>query len=491
MNYPLVSKLLGIILAALTVAFVLSGAVAYFYVTPGSFQLEVWAFLVSAAISGVATFACWWGGRGSQKVMFRKEALTVIGLGWIVASLFGSLPYLLIHPGMNWSEAIFESTSGFTTTGASVLSDLEEIPRSLLFWRALTQWIGGLGVVVLFVAVLSFLGAGAKVLFSRESSAQSTDFDTARVQKGILELLYLYLGLSVLCLMAFLACGVGTFDAITHMFTTVSTGGFSTRSASVGAFDNPTFEWAVIVFMILGGTTFIPIIRALHGHPKSLWHSTEIRYFYAILLGATALIAVFIAFEPHLGGEPHRIVRTAAFQVVSIMTTTGFVSDDFNAWIPVTHVILLALMAIGGCSGSTSGGAKVIRFVMAFRICHAHVEKAFRARVVRPLRMNGEPVDTATQESILVFLVLLVGLALGGSLLLAVMEPTVSLEGLLSATFSCLFNIGPGFAEVGAMENFALFGHAPTLLLSLLMILGRVELFAVLALFAPSLWKRF
>jgi trk system potassium uptake protein TrkH len=490
MNYALVCKLQSIILSALTMAFLLSGAVALIYDGRAEGLSDELAFILSAAISGAAAFVCFLFGRRGSNLMFRKEALTVVGLGWIVASVFGALPYVLIYPEIGWTGAIFESASGFTTTGASVLSDLETLPESLLFWRSATQWIGGLGVVVFFVAVLSFLGAGAKVLFSRESSAQATELDTARVQQGILRLMYYYLGLSVACYVAFHACGLNVYDALNHMMTTVSTGGFSTRSLSVGAFENPTLEWSAIVFMALGGTSFIPIIRALRGNPASLRQSTEIRYFYGIIVVSTIFVSLFLFLESAYA-DSHTLIRTAAFQVVSIITTTGFVSADFNQWLPVNHVILLTLMIVGGCTGSTSGGAKVLRIVVAQRICFFHIEKAYRARVVRPLRINGQPVDSATQESVVVFLVLMAFILIGGTLGLGMLEPQVSLEGLLSATHSCLFNIGPGFAEVGAMENFGFFGDSSKLLLSLLMILGRVELFAILALFSPALWKRF
>lgn len=490
MNYALVCKLLSVVLCALTVALGASHGVAMWYDRGAGNESASRAFLVSALITALAALILYRVGRRSTNVMFRREALAVIGLGWISASLFGAIPYYLVLP-VSAASAIFESTSGITTTGASVLSGLENLPRSLLFWRAISQWIGGLGVIVFFVAVLSFLGAGAKVLFSRESSAQAAELDTARVQKGIVRLVYLYLGLSLACTIVFLLCGLDLYDAVTHMFTTVSTGGFSTRSASIAAFENVALEWSIIFFMLLGGTSFIPMLRALRGDWPALVHSTEIRWYYGLALGGSLLIGLFLLFDVSFSYEFHTIARTAVFQVTSIITTTGFATDDFASWMPVTHVILLVLMGIGGCSGSTSGGAKVVRFAIAFRICLMHVEKAFRARVVRTLRVSGQPADAATQESVLVFLVLLGMVSVFGVVALAVLEPTTSTEGLISAAAACIFNIGPGFAEVGPMENFAHFGDFAKLLLSLLMILGRVELFAVLALFLPGLWRKF
>ncbi len=490
MNRSIVYKLLSIILLALTVALIGSFAVAYFYDRDDSSRALI-GFFLSACITGAGSLVFHLMGRKGSHVMYSREALAVVGLGWICASLFGALPYYLIHPEMTVGDAVFESTSGITTTGASVLSNLESLPSSLLFWRAITQWIGGLGVVVFFVAVLSFLGAGAKVLFSRESTGQVADLESPRIQQGIFRLMYFYFGLSVACTLTFYLLGMEIFEAVAHMFTTVSTGGFSTRSASVAAFESPAIEWAFIVFMLLGGTCFVPMLRATQGDFSALRKSTEIKWYYGIMLLATFLVGFFLLIDRSFSFDTHEIVRGAAFQVVSIMTTSGFATHDFQQWLPSTHVVLILLMAIGGCSGSTSGGAKVIRAVIAAKICLMHIEKAFRNRVVRTLRINGEPVDSSTQESVLVFLVLLAMLTLLSGLALALVEPSLSLEGLLSAMFACLFNIGPGFAEVGPAENYGHLNSAAKFLLSLLMILGRVELFAILALFAPSLWRKF
>jgi len=274
------------------------------------------------------------------------------------------------------------------------------------------------------------------------------------------------------------------------MFATLSTGGFSTRSGSIADFHSPALEWTIILFMVIGGTSFIPLIRAFRGDWKSLLRSTEIKAYYTILLFATIAIALFLALNPFEHGI-HNIIRKSAFQVTSIMTTTGFATEDFNQWIPVTHIILVILMMIGGCSGSTAGGAKVIRIIVATRISFLHLEKSYRAHVVRPIRVNQENVDQAAQENVLVFLLLMGFTAILGLTAIAFLEPSMSFEGSVSAMIACLFNVGPGFAEVGPLNNFASFLDSTKIILSLLMILGRVELFAILVLFAPSLWKRF
>jgi trk system potassium uptake protein len=491
MNYLLVCKLQAVILAALTVAFGGSAALAATVDDATRHETALLGFLVSALIAGSCATGLFVISRQSSNLMFRREAFAVIGTGWITASFFGALPYYLILPEMGFAAALFESTSGLTTTGATVLSNLESLPPSLLFWRSISQWIGGLGVVVFFVAVLSFIGAGAKVLFSRESSAQAAELDAARVQRGVYQLMLLYLALTAACFGALMVAGMGWFEALNHAFTTISTGGFSTRSDSVAAFQSPAIEWVMITFMALGGTSFIVILRFLRGDWRSLGRSTEVKTYYLILAGATALIAVILGLEGTFGADWHRTLRASAFQVVSIMTTSGFATEDFDQWIPATHLILLVLMLIGGCSGSTSGGAKVIRVVIATRIMRQQIEKAYRAHVVRPLRANGENINRETQEAVLVFLVVLMLVAGAGLVLLALLEPRLGLEGTVSAVESTLFNIGPGFAEVGPTKTFAFFSDPSLVLLSLLMILGRVELFAVLVLFVPAFWRRY
>jgi trk system potassium uptake protein len=491
MNFAILFKLQSVILAAIAGAFALSMGVALLRDLPTGGTAPLVAFTISFLVAAGLSLGAWLFGRKGTNTLFRREAMATIGIGWLLASLVGAIPYLLIIPGISPAGAFFESASGLTTTGASVLGDLESLPHSLHFWRAISQWIGGLGVVVFFVAVLSFLGAGAKILFSRESSAHSTDLNTSRVQEGIFRLLQLYLGLSAACVLVYRLCGLSWFEALIHMFTTLSTGGFSTRSGSIADFANPAFEWAVILFMALGGTSFLLLIEILRRNWSSLRASTEFKAYYALLAGATLAIVAFL-FPDSAGWEAlHDTVRTAAFQTVAIMITTGYATADFDQWLPVTHILLLALMFIGGCSGSTAGGTKVIRFIVALKVSAQHLERAYRSRVVRPLKVNGKFLSEGEQESIVVYIVILAMIVFAGTLVTSLLEPGMSFRGIVSAMAACLFNIGPGFAEIGPARNFAGLHDYTQVFLSLLMIMGRLELFAFLVLFAPSLWKRF
>lgn len=491
MNYAILFKLQSFIFGAITAAFAVCLGLAFTYDRGSTSNLAVPGFGFSFLIAASLSTGCFILGRDATNNLFRKEAMATIGTGWIFASLLGALPYVLILPGISFTEAVFESTSGLTTTGASVLSELETLPRSLHFWRALSQWMGGLGVVVFFVAVLSFLGAGAKVLYSRESSAQAADLNTSRVQSGVLRLVQLYIALSLLCTVVYWMCGLSWFEAIIHMFTTLSTGGFSTRSASVAAFANPLFEWSVIFFMAVGGTSFLLLIELLRRNWRALRKSSEFKTYLLLLIGSSISIAGFLYYDRRIDLGLHDTVRAAAFQVVSIMTTTGFATRDFDKWLPVTHILLLALMFIGGCSGSTAGGTKVIRFIVALKVSAQQIEKAYRARVVRSLRVNGKALSPGEQESIVVYIVLLTLIVFSGTLITSYLEPSMSFQGIVSAMAACLFNIGPGFAEIGPTQNFAGLHAYTKVFLSFLMILGRLELFALLVLFSPALWKRF
>ncbi len=491
MNYKLIFRLLSFVMVAMALALLLSLGVAALFREHLADSDARFAFAMSAGVALVLAAMFHLIGRGSETRFFRKEALCFIGTGWILASIVGALPYALVLPDSPFANALFESVSGFTTTGASVLTDLEALPRSLLFWRCLTQWIGGLGVVVLFVAILGFLGAGGKILFTHESTGRSADIEHGRVKKGVLELFCLYGALSAACLLVLRLCGMSWYDAICHAFTTVSTGGFSTRNLSIAAYSNPLIEWAIIAFMILGATNFFFLLFAVRRDWRQAKRFTEVFAYVAILAAGTLLFFLFVQAHAGRSASLHDSLRGSAFQVVAIATTTGFGSEDFTQWPLFTKMSLLALMVIGGCSASTAGGAKVARIVVAVRVGLQDVERSFRTHVVRPVMMNGKPIDDEQRNAIISYLVLL-GLILLVSLpIFGFLESGHSLEGALSAVIASLFNIGPGFAEFGPMENYAGLTSPAKIYLSLLMILGRLELFAILALLAPSLWRKF
>lgn len=476
-------------------AFAASVIAGWFYGNPEQEAVALPGFAVSIALTWLAAGLCYYRSvKGSRKI-FRKEALCSVGLGWLLATVVGALPYCFILR-CSVVDGVFESASGLTTTGATVFDQLEGLPRSLLFWRAISQWIGGMGVVIFFVAVLAFLGAEAKILFANESSAEVEELDSGRVRSGILHLLYIYLGLSLACFLAFRWGGMGSYEALCHMFTTISTGGFSIYDSSIGYFQSPLLEWMFMVFMVLGGTSFLVQLRVVHGEGRFLLRNTEVRWFCLLLLGSTLWVAVELWRQseslPGTGVEHGAVaLRVSLFHVISLMTTTGFVTVDYDSWPLLTHVLLLALIIVGGCSGSTSGGLKVIRLVAIVKILLIHIENAFRSQVVRLVKINGRSLSTSAKDEILLYVILIVLLGHVAMIAITVLEPQLSFKGIYSVTLACLYNIGPGFAEIGPMHTYASFSAPCKSLLVLLMIMGRLELYAILALFLPSFWRRF
>jgi trk system potassium uptake protein TrkH len=490
MNYSLVLRLLSAILFALAIAFLSCLAVALIYAGQPGEEQAILGFVLSILLSSGIGLGFFFLGRKGPSRFFQKEALCVIGVGWILSSLVGALPYAIIVDGIGPVDAFFESASGFTTTGASIFSEVESLPRSLLFWRSLSQWIGGMGVVVFFVAILGFLGAGGRILYANEASGFTADFEESRVQSAVKNLWTLYLGLSAICILVYRVGGMDWYDAICHMFTTLSTGGFSTYNASMAAFDSPFLEWAATGFMVIGGTSFLLILKVLRGRFKQVTLNTEFHAYTVILLASILAVTLFLMRDGLAESWPHSI-RASAFQVASIMTTTGFSTENFGMWSPFPKVVLLTLMIVGGCSASTAGGMKVIRLVVGIRSSLNSVERAFRSRVVRRIVVNGRTLEDESTQNIMNYIVILGLICVGCIPLTAIFEPEISVDGNISAVFACLFNIGPGLAEVGPARNYAGFHDYTKVLLSLLMIMGRLELYAVLVLFSPSLWRRF
>ncbi|MEO0508342.1 MAG: TrkH family potassium uptake protein [Verrucomicrobiota bacterium] len=489
MNTAIIYKMLSMVLLALSVAFgscITAGLIMGETLEDPSIQAFGAAILVSLLLSGIF-YAM---GRNGAMKLFRREALCAIGLSWILATLVGAIPYALTVEDCDLSDALFESASGLTTTGATAFWNFYEFPSSLLFWRSLSQWVGGLGVVVLFVAILSSLGAGAKILFTNESSGTSADFEQGRIQHGAFVLMVYYLAISLLCMLAYKFAGMTWFQAINHSMTTIATGGFSTEADSIAEFNSPAIEWIAIVFMALSATTFVYVIRLLKGQHHILRQNHEVYWFYGILAASTALLTLYLV---ELTGllPTHDSIRTAAFQATSILTTTGYASADFDSWLPPAKMLLMILMFIGGCSGSTGGGVKVVRIAVALRAALRSITHAFRPNVTITMRMGGQHLSERAIHNVILFLMLMATLQILSMLFVSAMEPELSFLGVFSSVQATLFNIGPGFEAVGPMENFHFLRPITKSFLSLLMILGRLELYAVLVLFAPSVWKRF
>jgi len=489
MNYPIVFKLLAMIFGILFISMSMCFGVCLWYSDLIVEQEALHSWIACVAVAFLICAIFYMPSRKASPKLFRREAMCIIGAGWILSSVFGALPFVLISES-NFVDAFFESASGFTTTGASVFADLSSLPNSLIFWRCLTQWIGGLGVVVFFVVVLSFIGAGARILYSNEATVDSLEHDSGRIKNSVIKIFYLYIGLSLICLLSFFACGMDFFNALCHTCTTVSTGGFELRNSGIASYNSPVLEWITIVFMFLGGTSFVLILRALSGNFSYLKRNTEFRFYCGILFFAILVVSLSLIDFQNFSSW-HNSIRIATFQCVSIMTTTGFVIDNYDVWLPLTSIILFMLMVIGGCSGSTSGGLKVFRVAAALKLVYHNIEKSFRTKLVRPALLNGKALNENTALSILIFVSLYALIFFAGVILVSLFDSEMSFAGTMSAVIASLSNIGVGLAEVGAYADYSHLSDVSKLVLGFLMIIGRIELYAVLVLFVPSFWRSF
>ncbi len=440
-----------------------------------------------AALSGAVIL--WFAGRNGPREILRKEAVAIVGLGWIAAGFFGALPFWLGGHGLGPAAAWFESVSGFTTTGSTVIVDLHAVPRDLLLWRGMTQWMGGAGILVLFVALLQQSGVGSRSLFRHESSAREEESHLAHARGTAATLWSIYLGLSVVCFLGLWILSGDYFAALTHAFTAVATGGFSPYNGSAAEFGSPAIEWWIMVFMALGGLSFMLMALVLARKWGRVREEEEGRVYLIILGTATAVVAlsVWLARDDLAAADA---IRGAAFQVISIMTTTGYVTENYDQWPTLARVILLMLMILGGCAGSTAGGIKVGRLILLLKIARQEIIRTFRPAQVFALRLNGRRISPGMVPQTLFFIALNTLLIGAGTAIVALLEPQFGMVDCLGAVVATLFNIGPGFGSVGAVQNFAHLGDATLMFLSVLMLLGRLELFVVLALLVPALWRR-
>ncbi len=491
MNYRLLAKILGGVLSLLALGMIICLLDALLGgESPGFKRVALYDFGISATITLSVAGMLAWLGRNSGTHLLRKEAVALVGLSWIAAGIFGALPYIFAANNISPAAAIFESVSGFTTTGASVIADLDVVPRSVLLWRAMTHWLGGLGIAVLFVAVLSHFGPGSKSLFRHENAGASTGGFDPRAQGTAVLLLKIYVVLTVVCTLGLWFFGMSLFDAVTHAMATVSTGGFSTRNTSIAYYESPAIELWITAFMVLGGISLMLFGWLVRRRFERWKRDEETKMYLVIIFFGTALIAANLYFT----GESDTWVdglRAALFQVVSIMTTTGFATRDFAQWPDFSMGVLVVLMFVGGCVGSTAGGIKVARIIICLKLCRNGASAFFRPGLVASLRINGLPLHQNVPMQVLLFITVVGFSLVVGILLFALFEPGLDLLSVVTGVIACTFNIGPALGQLGPMANFSELSSASYFLLSLLMLLGRLEFFAVLALFSPSLWRRF
>ena len=480
MNYKLVLHILGLILRVEAVLMLPAAVIGLFTGPDGS------AFLLAGGITLAVGQALVMLPAKNMKMQAR-DGFAAVALSWIVLSLFGALPYVLSGVLPNYADAVFETVSGFTTTGATVFTFMEGQPLGILFWRAQTQWMGGVGVLVLALALVPKLGEGSVFLMRAESPGPIKSKLTPRVGDTAKILYSIYIGLTAAEVVCLRIAGMPWFDAVIHAFTTISTGGFSVKDASIAAYGSLAVEWIIIVFMFLSGINFALLYFALLRNFRAVFESEELRSYTLMAGGAAALIVMNLVF--HAGWALDvRTVTDSVFQVVTLMTTTGYMTYDYVLWPTFSQVVLVLVMFAGACAGSTAGGIKQIRVVLLFKNLRREVQRILHPRVVTTIKSDGDRVDEPILSGISLFFFAYIFLLLLGTLVVA--WDDVGITAAFTASLTCISNVGPAFDVLGPTCNFSFLSNGSKIFLSANMLLGRLEIMPLLLLLFPSLWKK-
>lgn len=509
MNFRLVFRLLCLVLLVISAAIAVVGLWAALRAAQGEApQADAARALLAAAAVGVVLggIPAWLFRRERQHLLRREAMLLVVG-SWVLGAALAALPYwlwnLLVgpaaadHPFAQPINCYFEAMSGLTTTGSSILNEIESLPRGLLLWRSLTHWLGGLGIVVLFVAVLSSLGISAKKLFTLESSVVDRAGMHPRIKDTARVLWLVYLGLTGVEIAALRLAGLSWFEALCETFGSLATGGFSVRNASIAAYRSPLAETIIIAFMVLGGVNFVLYYQLIRGRWKRVWRDRELRLFLALLLIGGLIVSAYILAMPvrSLDGQTHdpgptTALRYGFFNAVSMQTDTGFATSDFTAWPQFSRTLILFVALIGGCTGSTTGGIKVFRLFTAAQILLRRMTAFFQPKRLAPVRYNHRPIDKDDQTAIvLMVLMFLLSLAAGALGILLLEPQDCSIRTGLSAALATLCTAGPGLGEVGPAGNFGFFTAHSKAVMCGLMLIGRLEVIPVLAVCSPRFWR--
>ncbi len=480
-NFRFVFKTIGFLLVIESVLLMASAVVSFYY-----HEACGDSFLISASVTLVfGIMLRLFGAEVREKIITKREGFLVVSLSWVVLSAFGMLPFYLSGAIPRIPDAYFEVMSGFTTTGCTIIPNVDDVPLGLLFWRSLTQWVGGLGIIVFALAVLPIIGGNASFLYDAETTGIVRDRFQPRITEVAKRLLITYIALTGIVVFLLWLGPMNFFDSVCHALTTTSTGGFSTKQVSVAYWDSPYTEYVITIFMLIGGINFSLIYFAFKGKIRKLFQDEEVRWYLGIYLIFTIIIfaGLFLSGKIHIG---ENAFRTSMFQVVSAITTTGFSTANFTDWGPFYAFLIYALMLVCACAGSTSGGIKVIRIVVLFKNAINEFKRQVHPNAILPVRVNNHvlPVDVVTK--ILAFIFLYLSILFVSFLVLSFTG--VSFEDSITASVSCMGNVGLG--SIGNVNDFAGISDPGKWFLSFLMLTGRLELFTVLSLFMPAFWKK-
>jgi len=482
-NFKLVARLQGGLLMLESLFFLLCIAMSVYYGEETSLS-----FCLSFAVSVILGVVGLLLGRGASTMIGKREGSVIVTGTWIIFSFIGLLPYWVSGYIPSFTDAFFETMSGFTTTGATILSDIEVIPRSLLFWRSLTHWMGGLGIVVITMAILPIFGFNGSQIYTAEVTGLSKEKLHPKVSGTAKRLFMIYLVMSFSGIAALWLAGMSPFDAVNHALSTVSTGGFSTKNTSIAYWHSPAIEWIIIVLMTGSAINLSLYYFLAVGNFRRFFKDEEMRTLIAIIVSTAAIIVftqlIFWGFPLEDIGEN---VRGALFTVSSLISTTGFYSVDYSGWISVAYMLLL-LTFVGGSAGSTSGGVKVIRVLLVFKYCYYEFKRMIHPHAVFPVRYNGRAVKEEYITRMLAFILLYVILSLFGAMILCISG--LGFEESISSMVSCLGNVGPGLGHLGPLDNYQSLPAFAKWFMSFAMLVGRLEIFTVLLIFTPNFWKR-
>ena len=481
-NSKMICKIMGSLFFIEAGFLILCALLAIYYK-----ETDLTAFLSSAAITAGAGIVFSIFGKNAERKISRRDGYVVVSLAWIFFSLFGMLPFYLSGYIPSITDAFFETMSGFTTTGASILDNIESLPHGLLFWRSMTQWIGGLGIVFFTIAVLPIFGVGGVQLFAAEATGPTHDKVHPRIGVTAKWIWSIYLGLTIAEVFLLLLGGMDVFDSVCHSLTTTATGGYSTKQNSIAAFHSPYIEYVITLFMFLSGINFtLLFLFFLKGKFKRLIENTEFHWHLGTVGCFTLFTTVTLVLTSPMGIEES--FRKAIFQVVSLQTTTGFISADYMTWVPVLWTLMCIIMLFGACAGSTSGGIKCIRIAIMSRVSRNEFKRIIHPNAVLPVRINRQVISSTTKSAILAFTFLYIAIVFIGWLLLMILG--VGFEEAYSVVISSLGNVGPGIGKCGPSYSWSGLPDMAKWISALLMLSGRLELFTVLLLFTPGFWKK-
>ena len=494
LNYKIIIYFLGLLLVCNGSFMLVASLVSLIYKDGVTFQLFLSGITVIVLGISAMIFT-----RSHKKKMTKREGYVVVTFGWIIMALSGTLPYIFTETITSFTNAFFETMSGFTTTGATILNDIEVVPEGVLFWRSTTQWIGGMGIIVLAVAILPLLGIGGMQLFAAEAPGPSTDKLHPRITDTAKRLWIIYVGYTIAETVLLKVAGMSFFDAINHSMTTLASGGFSTKNASLGHWNNqPIIQYIVILFMFISGVNFVLSYFAFKGKIRKIFQDEEFKLYLKFIALFTAIVALIIYFRvdfglsslqhPQVFGEIESALRHGLFQVISIITTTGYITADYTLWTPFLLVFFFGLMFLGGSAGSTSGGVKVVRHLLMIKNGFLEFKRTLHPNAILPVRYNTKAVSENIVFNILAFFILYMLSFIIGALGFAFLG--LDFESAIGVAASSLGNVGPAIGEFGPTSNYVSLPNIGKWWSSFLMLIGRLELFTVLILLTPYFWRK-